>query len=198
MKDNVIYVEGINDAKFLQDYIKYKFNFNRELKKDIIILGTNAIGELEKNIQNFKKNTDYKKENLIIFDANGEYGNFSKKLEELNKFKTNNSLECEIFLIPNHSDNGNIEDLLENIINPANKKIFECFEKYQDCLKQDKRFFVPIKKTKIYAYIDTLITNRKEDYKAKEKDRDYRNFNHWNLNNEYLNPLFSFLSKYFS
>lgn len=198
MKENVIYVEGINDAKFLQDYINTIFNKSRIINSDIINLGTNALGELKKNIQNFRKNTDKGKDNLIIFDANGEFGNFETKYKELLKFIKNNSLQCDIFLIPNHSDNGNIEDLLEKIINPANKMIFECFEKYQDCLKQNPKFFVPVKKTKIYAYVDTLITNRKEAKNAKEENRDYSNPENWDLHNDYLKPLHDFLSKYFS
>ena len=50
-------------------------------------------------------------------------------------------------------------------------------------------------KTKIYAYVDTLLSKRDEDF-AKEDKRDYLNTDHWNLSHDYLNPLESFLESY--
>jgi hypothetical protein len=194
MYDINIFVEGIADLKFLQDYIKVKFKRELEKQKEIKYLGTNALGELKKAIPIFRKNTSLWIRNVIIFDANGDFQN---KINNLNVFTINNSLDLDIFLLPNNSEIGNLEDLLEKIINPQNQKIFDCFEKYQECLKSEERFFIPIKKTKIYAYADTLITDRNNSKMAKEENRNYSDNNNWDLDDDILNPLYEFLKKYF-
>ena len=102
----------------------------------------------------------------------------------------------ELFLFPNNSDSGNLEILLEKIINPKHSAIFECFDGYQNCLKgKSKSYKVPASKTKIFAYLDTLLSSQDEKF-AKEDKRDYRNTNHWDLDNSYLNILKEFLEKY--
>lgn len=53
---------------------------------------------------------------------------------------------------------------------------------------------IPAKKTKIYGYLEALLgTSKREKELIKEKERDYENAQHWNLDAEYLEELKLFL-----
>ena len=54
---------------------------------------------------------------------------------------------------------------------------------------------IPAKKTKIYAYLETLLGKSKTQKKQiKDANRNYENTQHWNLDAEYLEPLKEFLN----
>jgi len=200
-----IFVEGIADVKFLKDYISevYKVELNNE---DIIgtkgwtnILSAKSDGEYVRN--QMIKNFDNGGINLLIFDADN---NYEKRLEELSSWKKKNKLEFEIFLWPNNSGTGDLETVLENIINPKNSPIFNCWDVYEDCLTKttiedrDRPLTTPAKKTKIYGYLEALLgETMSQKEKIKEEKRDYKNFEHWDLNSSFLVPLKTFLNQYF-
>lgn len=55
---------------------------------------------------------------------------------------------------------------------------------------------IPAKKTKIYAYLETLLGKSKTQKKLiKDANRNYENTLHWNLDAKYLEPLKEFLHK---
>lgn len=55
---------------------------------------------------------------------------------------------------------------------------------------------IPAKKTKIYAYLETLLGDSKSQKELiKEANRKYDNAEHWNLDAEYLVGLKKFLEK---
>jgi hypothetical protein len=52
----------------------------------------------------------------------------------------------------------------------------------------------PPKKAKIYGYLEALLgESKKEKEKIKEKEREYGNTDHWDLESAYLSPLKEFL-----
>jgi hypothetical protein len=54
----------------------------------------------------------------------------------------------------------------------------------------------PAKKTKIYGYLEALLgTSESDKKKIKEREREYHNALHWNLDAEYLSSLKEFLVK---
>ena len=108
-------------------------------------------------------------------------------------------MDFELFLLPNNQDAGALEDLLENIINPNNRPILDCWENYEkELIKLDipgrtpPSLTTPAKKTKIYGYLEALLFKSQKE-QIKEKKRDYENAQHWNLNTKYLEPLKEFL-----
>jgi hypothetical protein len=201
-----IFVEGIADEKFLRDYILAKYN--KAVGNENIIL-TNGWTNIKsgksdgERIRNeFIKNTDNAGINLLIFDADN---NFSERLNEIMGWKIKNNLEFEIFLWPNNSTNGEFEIVLENIINPLNSPVFECWDQYENCLKTKSvqgrvnPLTTPAKKTKIYGYLEALLGDSKsQKKKIKERNRDYTNVQHWNLDSSYLDPLKNFLDKFYN
>lgn len=200
-----IFVEGIADIKFLKDYISQQYNVQLE-KDDIIetkgwtnIKSEGKDGEVIRN--QMTRNTDFGGINLLIFDADN---NFELRLQELEEYKQIMKLEFEIFLWPNHSDSGDLETVLENIINPNNSSIFDCWADYEICLQtisiegRSKPLTIPARKTKIYGYLEALLG---ESYSQKKKinegNRNYTQNEFWNLKSDYLDPLKSFLNNYF-
>ncbi len=92
------------------------------------------------------------------------------------------------FLVPDNESPGKLETLLEKIAVEQHKVIFECFEKYQQCLvDRDCNYKPPKIKAMIFAYCEALGAE------PKEEDRDYWNEDHWNLNAAALDPLKNFL-----
>ncbi len=201
-----IFVEGVADIKFLKDYISEKYKVTLEKEAIIETKGWTNIfsakedGEKVKNKMNH--NTDNDGVNLIIFDADQ---NYEQRLKEIESWKKETGLVFEIFLWPNNSDSGDLETVLENIINPKNTPIFDCWNNYETCLTsksivgRDNPLTIPTKKTKIHGYLEALLGESKsQKEKIKERNRNYKDTKHWDLNSDYLDNLKLFLDKYFT
>lgn len=197
-----IFVEGDADKKFLQDVIKFCTGI--VLKDDIIGVGgwNNILSEGSKGefirIE-MKKNSDNFGDNLIIFDADVD---FNDRELSITQWSIDYNLDFDLFLFPNNHDNGDLETLLERIINPIHNDIFICWNQFETCLKgknpvgMPHGYTVPAKKSKIYSYMEALHgTSKKEKEKCKDPNRNFLNENHWNLNSPYLLSLITFLRK---
>lgn len=169
--------------------------FDYSLKHGQEIQKTGGKDSLEKFVPNFRSSTYVGLTNLVIFDANGS---IEERRNELLEFKQKLGIEFETFLFPSNKDNGDLETLLERVINLNNQGLFDCFDNFNRCLVDSipGRQLTPLdRKTKIYNYA-SLLNPENPDY-AKEKDRDYLNKEHWNLDSNELEPLYDFLRPYF-
>jgi len=194
-----IYVEGIADVAFIKQYIHHLWNVVVG-ENNILSLGgwTNLKGTTWQ--QRMRTNTANDVINIVILDADKDID--ARRADILN-WKQQNNLEFELFLLPNDKDAGALEDLLENIINPNNKPIFDCWEDYEKALvkldipgRTPPPLTTPAKKTKIYGYLEALLLETKSQKELiKEANRNYENVQHWNLDAEYLKPLKEFLVK---
>lgn len=200
MKDIfTIFVEGIADEVFFRQYLHHLYG---------IIVPDNRIQRLDgwTNLkgstwqQRMRTNMANERTNIVIIDADDD---IDARRSDILAWKTENDLDFELFLLPNNQDAGALEDLLENIINPSNRPILECWEDYEKELimldipgRTPPPLTTPAKKTKIYGYLEALLgTSKREKELIKEKERDYENTQHWNLDAEYLKPLKEFISK---
>lgn len=203
-----IFVEGDADKRFLNDYYHHLFH-EKAPQYSIIHTGdlkgdkTGGFKKLsdEINIREMRINTDQGGVNLVIFDADKD---IEARRKELEAVKEQYHVEFELFLLPNNKDVGELEDMLENIINPNNRPILDCWEDYEKELVQldipDRTpppLTTPAKKTKIYGYLEALLgESRSQKELIKEVNRNYENTQHWNLDAEYLEPLREFLTNY--
>ena len=198
-----IIVEGDADQKFFEDYYHHVFG-EKALKDSITHPGkdgdTGGYQKLksEDAIGAMRQNTDLGGINLVIFDADED---IEARRAELLAIKEEYGVEFELFLLPNDKDAGALEDLLENIINPNNQSVMDCWQTYEGELekvriptKTPPTLTIPAKKTKIYAYLETLLGKSRSQKKLiKDANRNYENTLHWNLDAEYLEPLKEFL-----
>ena len=196
-KDINIFVEGKADARFFKQYIRHLFE---EDVADERIVNLEGWGNLkaEASAARMRSMTANGGVNLVIIDADND---FQDRKDEIAKWQQANDVEFELFLLPNNKDAGALEDLLENIINPNNKPIFDCWEDYEkELVKLDipgrtpPPLTTPAKKTKIYGYLEALLgPSNDEKELIKERNRNYNNTMYWNLDAEYLEALKKFL-----
>ncbi|HEY6143626.1 MAG TPA: DUF3226 domain-containing protein [Flavobacterium sp.] len=204
-----IFCEGFSDQRFLRDFISLNYQIeitDKQLKDNTIIhcLGgwTNLNNVKTKITEDFSEYTS-----LIFLDADDEETPEKAGIEQTRKYIDNlmqswNWKKYDKYIFPNNEDQkGEVEDFLENIINPKNSDIFDCWNLFENCLStKDKRFNVPAKKSKIYLYHESLHGNSSaEKNKCKDSGRDFKNKNLWDLevdNNPYLKKLKNFLDQY--
>ena len=94
----------------------------------------------------------------------------------------------DCFLIPNDSEPGDLETLLERIAVSGHRVVYECFQQYEDCLQsKSESYHLPNSKARIFAYCEAL------DIETNANRRDYGDSSYWNLSAPVLNPLKDFL-----
>lgn len=184
----LILVEGKADKKFIEDYIKHNYNnINENIKIEI----NNGNSFNKTKIINIKKYIDDNYKLIVIFDADND---INKSIDNIKtNLKNYNLDDKDIFLFPNNKDNGALEDILINIA--VRKEIINCFDNYIECIKLLENINIPIDKSKIYAYLDSIKGYDKN--KIKEEERDYTNKEIWDISNDFLNPLKEFFNQYF-
>jgi hypothetical protein len=202
-----IFCEGISDQRFLRDFLKIHYQIDisdKDLKNNKYIENLGSWNKLkiqkEKITESFSEYTS-----LIFLDADDEKvtdkAGFAETIAFVQGLMSEwNWKKYDVFVLPNHQDNGTVEDLLENIINIKNKKIFDCWNEFEHCLSKDNSLTIPAKKSKIYSYLECLhgVTNQEKD-KCKDAYRDFLNENLWdikNLKNPYLSKIKEFLDKH--
>lgn len=194
-----IYVEGVADVRFISQYIHHLFDIIVPEERIVKLDGwTNLKGTTWQ--QRMRAITDKGGTNIVIIDADND---IDAKRSDILAWKTENNLDFELFLLPNNKDAGALEDLLENIINPNNKPIFECWEGYEkELVKLDipgrtpPPLTTPAKKTKIYGYLEAYHGETKREKELiKEANRNYADPRLWNLDAEYLGALKGFLER---
>jgi hypothetical protein len=210
-----IWVEGIADQKFLADVLnvwfghpfdkKFEFRDNSgavmiRIRRGNGISSFNSADGWNELKPFFEENGLKGTINLVIVDADDDFEN--RKSEITHTIAgLNFDPKKDLFLWPDHqphAEKGDLEKLLEQIIHPEHQPIFNCWDNYENCLSghSNKKYTTPARKTKIYAYLEALLgETQSEKEKIKERERDYSNTAHWNLDHtkEPLKPLYEFL-----
>ena len=188
-----IFTEGIGDVKFLKDYIEEVFTvtlYDEEFDTLGSWSGYKTGGILKASI---RQNTEDDKATILILDADN---NFNDRQQQVIDDFAGFNIPINLFLFPNNNNSGSLESILcETAIE---KQIIQCFEEYEICIAGHQTLVI---KSKVFAYLDALLpsANKKNDKNdlIQEKNRNYRNENHWNLHHEFLNPLKEFLAPFF-
>lgn len=197
-----IFVEGVADARFFKQYIRHVFGEVIADERIVTLKGWDNL-KTEASAARMRSMSANEGVNLVIVDADKD---FLARKDEIAKWQKENEVEFELFILPNNQDTGALEDLLENIINPNNRPIFDCWEDYEEELvklnipgRTPPPLTTPAKKTKIYGYLEALLGESKsQKEQIKETKRNYEVALHWNLDAVYLNPLKEFLTKHLS
>ena len=196
-KEFNIFVEGVADARFIKQYIGHLYGDVVDDERLVILKGWDNL-KTEATAIRMHSMSANGGVNLVIVDTDKD---FQIRKDEIAKWQQANKVQFELFLLPNNHDAGTLEDLLENIINPNNRPIFDCWEHYEQELVQldipgrtPPPLTTPAKKTKIYGYLEALLGDSKSQKELiKEANRNYENAQYWNLDSAYLEPLAEFL-----
>ena len=130
-KDFNIFVEGVADARFFRQYIHHVFGEEVADNRLVILKGWDNLKK-EASAVRMRSMSANGGVNLVIVDADKD---FQARQAEIAKWQQANEVEFELFLLPNNQDKGALEDLLENIINPNNRPILDCWE---DCVRPER------------------------------------------------------------
>ncbi len=196
-----IVVEG-RDSRFIEVYLEFLIE-NKAIPKttEFKILESNGWTNLPKLDNALIDNSKQKGKNLVIFDADfPDEGGLKKRESEITKIKTSLNLNFELFLFPNHKDDGDYELLLERIVNTTHQRLLDCFHNYETCVGQYNTaaqaiYKLPIRKAKMYSYIDAFPKSKNNNEKFKKGDLFFRNTEYWNLESVHLGALKEFLIK---
>lgn len=217
-----IYVEGKGDLIFISHFISKRFNIEFFHKKEgleansktgvpinlkLLVVEPKNGGGIDnrkiKELMNEISSTIEKLgiESILLLDADTDKhkkppGGFKARTEFLETYKK--EVNFDYFLIPNHSENGNLEDLLKAIISENGKPFFECLKKYMLCLQQLPKDKTPrgimdisdFSKEQMawYTYMMQGSKNRNTGV-----ERDYSLEEIWDLESESLSPIYTFL-----
>lgn len=211
----MIYVEGKADKTFLPQYIGYlrQQGVISTLEQEIQIIDCKGREKLWG--RNLLMDMDDKQKEghciLVVFDAEQKAALEARELIQRNiqqagleyGYSSISIPDDFIYLFPNNHSEGALDELLENIINQDNEPIFTCWDHYIDCIKNKAskklghELTTPNCKAKIYAYLEALLGDSKEQKdKIKEESRDYTNTKHWDLGSPALDPLKKFLRQH--
>jgi hypothetical protein len=194
-----IFVEG-RETAFIEFLLSKIHGDNH--KDNFLVINTGGWQKLDRLQIEFAKSTDDGFKNLIIFDADSPEngGGFTTRSKAITGLCKKLNMVQELFLFPNNSLDGDFESLLENVINSSNKSIIDCFTAYENCVSSIKnsdgsnRFKLPIRKAKMYSYVDAFPKSNKKEEKFKRGDWFFDDDQIWNIdNNDFIKPLFEFL-----
>ncbi|TCJ17072.1 hypothetical protein EPD60_07105 [Flaviaesturariibacter flavus] len=221
MKQLRIYVEGKGDLIFIGHLIAEQFNINitTDLNK-LKGVYSNEVYEIEihtfspntgqggisnKSLRSLvdtiiKPNNELGLENVLILDTDtpnhkNPAGGYVERKSYLDQLL--NGLDVKYFLIPNNSDDGNLESLLTECISDGGKQFYSCLSSYVSCLEQIAenkpkgiREIECFDKTKLdwYTYMMLGKVNNKEG-------RDYLKQDLWDLDRPCLDKLKEFLNE---
>ena len=190
-KKPYILVEGKGDKHFLEEYISHLGY------KDLEIVSIEGKDKLQYFTQKLKQVEDNKRKTAINFDADSNPETRRYELQKILR-EAERPSSALIFLIPNDTDTGCLEDLLEHLVPDEYKPIMTSWNKFIDSLQNlstqlIKKENLPSTKTKFYSYASLLREEGEVEKNGAEGTRPYKGVKHWDLNTPYLDPLKSFL-----
>lgn len=214
MSKYLIIVEGIADIIFLKDYLGIyntkctihqnnikkekllKINLPNKEIKIIVGGGCTALLKIKKTIQ---EHSDDGYKILVVQDADDctkRYGGLIKRLKYLDTVQKKLEVDFEIFLFPNHNDDGDLETLLLQIANTQKFTASEsCYSQYIQCVSKisQKEFCDELldRKAQVFNYFRTYYGMEC----AKEENRDYSKI-YWNFNHQALSAFQTFFNRH--
>ena len=196
-----IIVEGISDKCFLGAYLKHlQFGPITDVIREEDGQATDGILLIESRgvdvpfssgfYRSLVETCAVRSKVLVIWDANNcsdkrrKY--FDQGVQKTTQEEKVNKDIFSLFLLPDDSRQGKLENLLEDI--STKKDIYNCLGEYEDCLlKKNPKYRLLSLKDKIYAYCQAM------GVKPRDEERDYANKELWDLDSEKLNALKDFL-----
>ena len=163
------------------------------------LVGGNLFPELQQSLQEGVLN-------LVIYDADrpgGQQGGHTYRRNKLLQMKSDNHLSFELFLLPDDGQDGQLEDLLNDLIPVSNRQVTNCFSAYEACVRglqapTGQPYRLPVNKSRIFAYLEVLPLTPAEERKL-EKRRSAKLFDnpsYWDLDAAEIQPLRDFLNQH--
>lgn len=179
-------------------------------KDTLLISSTGGWSKLGKNQAFFLRDAvDSGGKNLVIFDADydtaeHESGGHVNRLASLLAKVLPYDPAPAVFLLPQPNRDGDLELLLLQLTHPSQQRVMDCYDGYEDCLKQflgtdGKPYYnAPSNKRRLYDYVNVMpLTGN--DYERHHKNGGQKIFDNadlWNLDAPAVQPLRAFLDQH--
>ena len=193
--------ETTNEQDFIMKVIA-KYFPECQYGKDYEVVGTGGWNNLHNLKFEFESNNDTGGCNLVIFDAdeNKNGGGYLIRKSAIQK-EMPLIKDDELFLWPDNQSDGDFEMLLSNIINENHQCILDGYELFEKEIKKhdphEEKYDLPGRKGEMYTYISIQKMSSKQKSLFAKGYWLFDNQEYWNLSNDYLNPLITFLDKHF-
>lgn len=195
-KDTYFFVEGKSDEKFLSAILLEHFSDGD--RAEFVLLG----GDYKRLSENVRiSQLREGKKNLIVLDADKpDYSKPAKEIADLLSAVTvqeetaGRDFLSDVFLFPDNRNAGNLEDLVRELAPENKKEIWECIDRYANCIEGlgIGSLRNVDKKTKVFIYV-----NAHDQIKWDGKDW-LLNHDIWDLKSKALNPLLEFIENHFT
>lgn len=137
--------------------------------------------------------------NLVIFDADSPEngGGFNVRKDALLQQLQSMGAIAELFLFPNNHDDGDVEVLMETLMQKElHKRFFHCYGGYETCLGNE--YQTPNLKAKLHTYISAQKDLSQKQRKALGSGQWlFEDKRFWDIDRETLNPLKDFILEMF-
>lgn len=133
--------------------------------------------------------------NIILFDADSPAngGGYAVRYAELQNKLQQLGISASIFLWPNNHDDGEVETLLEFIVQRGQHQLFfDCFEDYERCV--GTIYNAPDSTGKLYTYMTAQKGLSKKQRDNLSYDWLFGDIRFWDIDSPNLDPLRLFLS----
>ena len=176
-----LFVEGVNEYRLLP-VLLHRLGLPEFMTERI----DGGVSKLSSAKPLMDRRRDEGRRVAVILDADRDAEATSNEFEAEKK-RLDLPVE-RVFLVPDNRSPGSIETLLEAMAPERHRPIHECFAQYRECLKEiSPEYDLPNLKARIFAYCEAVGNG------PKERDRDFGNAAHWNLDAPALEPLKAFL-----
>lgn len=225
MKTINIHLEGQGEIRFFSLLIKEHFDFNFRFQGKQSINMVYKSESLTINLRHYnleskeggissaaiRRLLDYlkvssvpKKEyNVLIIDADTENhkhpkGGYEERKKYLENLKQEFQIDFQYFIIPDNSNSGNLEDVLDRIISAKGLPFYNCLKNYTTCITNLSETNYPIEvlgkdmKKKKFEWYSFMMLGQKHKRETGLSKTNYSN-DLWDLKSATLNPLLNFL-----
>jgi hypothetical protein len=162
-------VEGNNDVQFLKAFVK--INFGKTLVEANFhkISGWSGLTKQTERIAQFLED-NWQIILLIDTDSLEKQGGFAARSTFVHDFQTQNQFDFPYYLLPNHQNDGALENLIYDCI-PNDASFKNCWTEYIHCLSANKNYHTPANKSMIMSYNELLTGDT--SFSADFENTDY-------------------------
>lgn len=203
-----ILCEGITDQAFIADCLEIFFNItvtrtskskdkiDMTFGKDSQIVSVGGCSKISNRLilDSLLDNTKKGGRNIVFFDADfdtlgrddkqgtGNNG-FKSAKQKLTDIQIQHKVVFDFYLWHNNNHDGEVEDLLCQLVPSEKKELFNCFKGFNSCLKKSsiQQLKLPTLKEHINSYLHLCNQD--------PKNRNYKNKEFWDMDHEKCSDL---------
>lgn len=182
-----LFVEGASDKALIECLLKFQ-HIDQE---EVVVIG-GGVSKLGKVANEIRRRYDTGRAVAMILDADRDPD--KRRTEYDDEVRTHNLQVDRVFFLPDNQSSGCLENLLQQIALPKHNLVYDCFRKYEECLRTgNPAYRLPSLKGRVYAYCEAVGGVKAMGSREKPVLAACRDASYWNFAAAELKPLMDFL-----